>query len=162
MHWIDRLNDTIGRIVAWFALVMALLMVVVVVLRYAFGVGTLLLQESILYLHGTAFMLAIPYALKMGSHVRVDVIYGRLNQRQRHLVDLVGHLLFLLPVGAFILWASLPYVQASWRILEGSADVGGIPGIFLLKTLIPVFALLLLLQGIAEIVRSIRVLAHHG
>lgn len=153
--WIDRLNESIGRAVAWLAVIMALLMVAVVMLRYVFDTGTLLLQESILYLHGTAFMLAIAWTLKRGGHVRVDVLYGRMSAKQRHVVDLAGHLLMLLPVCVFVFWTSLPYVQASWRILEGSADVGGIHGVFLLKTLIPVMAVLLFLQGLSEISRAV-------
>jgi TRAP-type mannitol/chloroaromatic compound transport system permease small subunit len=91
-----------------------------------------------------------------GGHVRVDVLYGRLSPRNRCVVDLTGHLFLLLPVCIFIFWTSLPYVRASWRILEGSADVGGIPAVFLLKTLIPVLAVLLFLQGLCEITRSAR------
>ncbi len=154
--WIDRMNEAIGRILAWFMVVMALLMVSVVLLRYVFGIGTLILQESILYLHGTSFMLTIAWALKRGGHVRVDVFYGRMTLRQRNLVDLTGHLLLLLPVCVLVFWTSIPYVQASWRILEGSADVGGIPGVFILKTLIPIFAILLFLQGLCEIARAVK------
>jgi len=153
---IDRLNDTIGRAVAWCMLLMALLTVSVVVLRYVFDQGTLVLQESVLYLHGIAFMLAIPHTLKQGGHVRVDLIYGRLTLQSRALVDLIGHIVLLLPVSAFLFWSSLPYVASSWRTLEGSGDVGGIPAIFLLKTIIPVMAMLLFLQGVAECARCIR------
>lgn len=154
--WIDVLNETIGRVVAWFSLIMALLMVGVVLMRYLFDMGTLVLQESILYLHGFGFMLAIPYTLMKGGHVRVDVLYGRMSARNRCLVDLTGHLFLLLPVCIFIFWTSLPYVGASWRILEGSADIGGIPAVFVLKTLIPVLTALLFLQGLREVVRSLR------
>ncbi|MEZ5594932.1 MAG: TRAP transporter small permease subunit [Pseudomonadales bacterium] len=156
MDWIDRLNGLIGRLVAWGALAMTALTLVVVVLRYVFDEGTLVLQESVLYLHGIAFMLAIPWTLKQGGHVRVDLLYGRLDERSRARIDLAGHLLLLLPLSAFIVWTSAPYVAASWRILEGSPDVGGIPGIFLLKTLIPLMATLLFLQGLAEIARAWR------
>jgi TRAP-type mannitol/chloroaromatic compound transport system permease small subunit len=128
----------------------------VVVFRYAFNVSTLILQESVLYLHGIAFMLAIPYTLNQGGHVRVDLIYGRLSPRQQALVDFIGHLLLLLPLSIFLFWSSLPYVASAWRTLEGSGDTGGIPAIFLLKTIIPVMAALLFLQGVAECARSVR------
>ncbi len=131
----------------------------VVVLRYVFNLGSIMLQESVLYMHGITFMLGIPYALKEDVHVRVDVVYARLGQRGRALVNLVGHLLFLVPVAVTIILYSDTYVARSWRILEGSSEVGGIPAIFLLKTLIPVMAGLLLLQGIAEIARCILVLS---
>ncbi len=153
---IDRLNDAIGRTVAWCMLLMALLTVTVVVLRYAFDMGTLVLQESVMYLHGIAFMLAIPHTLKQGGHVRVDLIYGRLTLRSKALVDLVGHVVLLLPVACFLFWSSLPYVASSWRTLEGSGDIGGIPAIFLLKTIIPMMAVLLFLQGVTECARCIR------
>ena len=155
---IDRLNDLIGRTVAWFTALMAGVTVVIVMLRYAFDQGTIVLQESVMYLHGFAFMLAIPYALRAGAHVRVDLLYSRMSPRRQALVDLCGHILFLLPVSAFLFYSSLPYVQASWRVLEGSTEVGGIPAVFVLKTLIPVMALLLFAQGVAEILRAIRTL----
>lgn len=135
---------------------MGLVTCAVVVLRYGFDTGAVMLQESVIYLHATAFMLGIAYTLKLDEHVRVDVVYGRLGERQQAWVNLAGHLLFLLPVTLTIGIYSLPYVAASWRILEGSSEVGGIPGIFVLKTLIPLMAILVCLQGLAEIARTVR------
>jgi TRAP-type mannitol/chloroaromatic compound transport system permease small subunit len=137
---------------------MVLMTLTVVVLRYAFNEGAIVLQESVMYMHGILFMLAIPYGLKQDSHVRVDIVYSRLSARHRSVVDLIGHVVFLLPIALFILITSLPYVTASWRVLEGSSEVGGIPAVFLLKTLIPVMAALLFLQGISEIVKRIKTL----
>jgi len=136
----------------------------IVVLRYAFDQGSIVLQESVLYLHGLVFMLGIPYALKNDAHVRVDLIYGRLGVRGRACIDLLGHVLFLVPVCVALFLYSRPYVAGSWRIFEGSSEVGGIPAVFLLKTLIPVTAGLLLLQGISEMVRCLAVLTgrHRG
>ena len=134
---------------------MGLATCVVVVLRYGFDTGAVALQESVLYLHAIAFMLGIAYTLKLDEHVRVDVLYSRLSPVGRARVDLAGHCLFLVPAALTIGITSLPYVAASWRILEGSAEVGGIPGLFVLKTLIPVMAFTLLLQGLAEIVRAV-------
>ena len=108
-----------------------------------------------MYMHAVVFMLGIPYALKHDVHVRVDVFAERLGKRGRAWVDVLGHLLFLVPVCVTILVFSLPYVASSWRVLEGSSEVGGIPGVFLLKTLIPLSAALLLLQGLAEVVRLV-------
>ncbi|MEM8769519.1 MAG: TRAP transporter small permease subunit, partial [Pseudomonadota bacterium] len=130
----------------------------VVLLRYGFNAGAIALQESVLYLHATAFMLGIASTLKDGGHVRVDVMYSRLGPRAQAAIDLMGHCLFLLPVAGTIFWLSLPYVQASWAILEGSPEVGGIPGIFLLKSLIPLMALLLAVQGLAEILKAAKIL----
>jgi TRAP-type mannitol/chloroaromatic compound transport system permease small subunit len=152
---VDAFTDRLGRVVAWLLPAMVAATLAIVVLRYAFSRGSIMLQESVLYMHGAAFMLGIPYALKEDVHVRVDVIYARLGRRGRALVNLLGHLLFLVPVSVAIIVYSRVYVANSWRILEGSAEVGGIPGVFLLKTLIPVMAGLLLLQGLAEILRCI-------
>ena len=130
----------------------------IVVLRYALDQGSIVLQESVLYMHGTVFMLGIPYALKNDAHVRVDLVYSRLGPRGRACIDLLGHVLFLMPVCGALFIYSRPYVASSWRILEGSSEVGGIPAVFLLKTLIPLAAVLLLLQGTSEIVRCLSVL----
>ena len=134
---------------------MALITFAVVLFRYGFNLGAIAVQESVLYLHAVAFMLGIPYALKTDEHVRVDVLYSRLSARARARVNLLGHCLFLLPVAATTFWLSLPYVSASWRIFEGSPEVGGIPGVFLLKTLIPVTSALLVAQGLVGIHRQV-------
>jgi len=147
----------IAHVIRWLALIMVLMTISIVVLRYAFNVGAIPLQEGVMYLHGALFMLGIPYGVSTNTHVRVDIIYTRLTDNQRRYIDLAGHILFLVPVSIFIIVTSVPYVKASWAVLEGSAEVGGIPGVFLLKTLIPVMAALLLVQGFSQIVRSILV-----
>lgn len=143
---------------AWLTALMVLLMVIVVVLRYAFDQGAIPLQEAIIYLHATAIMLGIPCALRDGVHVRVDIFQSRLTERARAMVEAAGHLLFLVPTSVLILYFSIPYAHSAWIVLEGSAEVGGIPAVFLLKTLIPVMALALLLQGLAETLRRLPVI----
>ncbi len=135
---------------------MALITFAVVLFRYGFNLGAIAVQESVLYLHAITFMLGIPYALKTDQHVRVDVIYSRLTASGRARVNLLGHCLFLLPVAGTIFWLSLPYVGAAWRILEGSPEVGGLPAVFLLKTLIPVTSALLFGQGLVEVLGTAR------
>lgn len=152
---IDTFNQTLASCVRWLALVMVIVTMTIVVLRYAFAVGAIPLQESVIYMHGILFMLGIPYGLKQNTHVRVDIIYSRLSPRQKGRMDLIGHIFFLLPVSIFIFLTSLPYVSASWRVLEGSSEVGGLPAVFLLKTLIPVMAILLFLQALSEIAKCI-------
>jgi TRAP-type mannitol/chloroaromatic compound transport system permease small subunit len=147
---IDRMNAAIAHGVRWLALAMVLCTVLIVVLRYLFGIGAIPLQESVIYMHGTLFLLAIAYGIQQDTHVRVDLLYSRMSDKGRLLTNLSGHLLFLLPVAAFILITSIPYVSASWRVFEGSPEVGGIPAIFLLKTLLPIMASLLLLQGLSQ------------
>lgn len=156
---IDRLNHRIGRAVAWLTLAMAVAVAAIVLLRYAFAQNTILIQETVNYGHGLVLMLGMAYTLKENGHVRVDIIYSGRSPRWRALVDLFGHLFLLLPVAGLVLATSLPYAVSAWRILEGSSEVGGLPGVFLLKTLIPLMAVLLLLQGVSEISKAWRQLA---
>jgi len=152
---LDRLIRWLGEGLAWLTGLMALLTAAVVVLRYAFDQNTIVLQESVMYLHALVFLLGIPYTLQRDGHVRVDLLYARLSPRRRALVDALGGMLLLLPVAIFIGLSSLPYVAASWRVLESSSEVGGLPAVFLLKTLIPVMALLLALQGLSLTIRHL-------
>lgn len=152
---IDRCNLRLGGAVAWLTLVMALATAAVVLLRYAFGQNTILLQEGVSALHGLVLMLGIAYTLLEKGHVRVDILHNRLDERRRRMVDAFGHAVFLLPVAALIFLTSLPYVAQSWRVAEGSAEVGGLPGIYLLKTLIPVMAVLLFAQGLSELAKTL-------
>lgn len=155
---IDRLNTAIGRAASWCALAIVLMGFAVVLLRYVLGLGSIWLQESILYAHAALFLLAAAWTLNEGGHVRVDVFYADASRRAKAWVDLVGTLLLLLPFCLAILWFSLPYVERSWAILERSRESSGLPLVFLLKTLIPVFALLLALQGVAQAIRAALIL----
>jgi TRAP-type mannitol/chloroaromatic compound transport system permease small subunit len=155
---IDRLVAAIGRAVAWLALAIVLLQFAVVVLRYVFGIGSIWLSESVIYGHATMFMLAAAWTLQVGGHVRVDIFYADASPRTRALVDLLGSLLLLLPFVAVIFWFALPYVGRSWALLERSRETSGLPFVYLLKTVIPLFAVLLGLQGIAQAIRAARVL----
>ena len=151
---IDALSDWTGRGIAWLTLAMALFGVAVVVLRYGFGIGLVWLQESVTWLHAAVFMLGAGWTLRHDGHVRVDVFYRRMSPRQQALVDLAGTLIFLLPLCGYLLVESLPYVMNSWRILERSREAGGLPGLYLVKSLIPLMALLLALAGVAEALRA--------
>lgn len=152
---IDNVTTRLAQAAMWLTLAMVLMTVAIVILRYAFEIGAIPLQESVMYMHGIVFLIGIPYGVRQNTHVRVDIFYTRLAPRHQTLIDLFGHVTFLLPLATFIMISSWPYTLASWRVLEGSAEVGGIPAIFLLKTLIPVAAGLLLAQSIAEILKKI-------
>jgi len=156
---IDRLNRAIGRAASWCCLFVVLVQFAVVVLRYALGIGSIWLQESILYAHAALFMLATAWTLQVGGHVRVDIFYAEAAPRTKALVDLAGSLLFLLPFALVLAVLSVPYVARSWAILERSRETSGLPFVYLLKTLIPLFAGLLALQGIAQAIRAALVLA---
>jgi TRAP-type mannitol/chloroaromatic compound transport system permease small subunit len=146
---IDRLNEWIGHAVAWLTLVMVAVTFGVVVLRYGFDIGSIAVQESVTYFHAMVFLLGAAYTLRRDEHVRVDIFYQRLSERRKALVDVAGTLLFLIPVCVFIFWISLEYVVNAWSIREGSREAGGLPAVYLLKSLIPLTAALLTLQGLA-------------
>lgn len=160
--FIDGLNEWIGRGVAWCTLAMVLVTFAIVVLRYVFDIGSIAMQESITYFHAAVFMLGAAYALKAEAHVRVDIFYHRWNARRRALVNLAGTLVFLFPVAALLFITSLDYVAASWSVLEASREPGGLPWVYLLKTVIPVTAVLIALQGLALVLRSIVILRENG
>jgi len=155
---LDAVNEMIGKSIAWLTFVMMLVTCLVVIVRYVFSLGSIALQESVMYLHGIVFMLGIGYTLKHQGHVRVDILYTGLSRKSKAIVDGFGTLVFLFPVGLFILMSSLDYVAISWSLAEGSAQPGGLPGVYALKTLIPVMGVLLLLQGMAELCRVIAIL----
>jgi len=151
---LDRLNVAIGRTVALLAFAVVLLQFALVVARYLFGVGSIWLTETVIYAHATLFMLAAAWTLYAGGHVRVDVFYANASARTKARVDLVGALLLLLPFMFVLLWLSAPYASRSWAILEHSQEASGLPLVFILKALIPLFALLMALQGIAQAIRA--------
>jgi TRAP-type mannitol/chloroaromatic compound transport system permease small subunit len=156
---IDRLNSTIGRSAAWLCLAVVMIQFAVVVLRYVFGIGSIWLQESIVYSHAALFQLAAAWTLRNNGHVRVDIFYSSASPRAKAAVDLLGACFLLIPFAGAILYFSLPYVARSWSIFEGSRETSGLPLVFLLKTLIPVFAAMLILQGLSQAIRAYGVLS---
>ncbi len=151
---IDRFTAAIGRAVAWLALVIVLLQFALVVARYVFGFGSIWLTETVVYANAALFLLAAAWTLCAGGHVRVDVFYANASVRRRALIDLAGSLLLLLPFALVLLWLAAPYAARSWAILERSQESSGLPLVFLLKTLIPVFALMMALQGVSQAIRA--------
>lgn len=147
--FLANVNEMAGRALAWLTLLMVLVTFTVVVLRYVFNLGWIGMQESISYLHALVFMLGAGYAFKHEAHVRVDIFYQNFSPRRQALVNLLGNLLLLAPFCVFILIISYDYVAASWQIKEASPETGGLPYIYLLKTVIPAMAILLLLQAVA-------------
>ncbi len=155
---LDAFTEITGRWLAWLALGMAAVTAFVVLLRYGFNIGSIAAQESVTYMHGALFMLGAAYTLKHGGHVRVDIFYRRFTRRTQAWINSLGAIVFLLPVCLFILGVSWSYVAESWAIREVSPEPGGIPAVFLLKTLLLLLPVNLLLQGVAEIVRNALIL----
>ena len=149
---LEKLSEFTGNTIAWLTLAMVLVTFIVVVLRYAFDLGWIAMQESVTWMHAAVFMLGAAYTLKCDEHVRVDIFYRKLSSRRRAIVDLTGTLVFLLPMAGFLVVASWDYVATSWAIREASREAGGLPFPFvpILKSLIPATAVMLVLQGVAD------------
>lgn len=147
-----------GKSVAWLTVLMVLLTFAVVVLRYGFNLGWIWLQESLTYLHVAVFTIVAAWALQQDGHVRVDIFYAKMPERKRALVDLTGTLLFLVPFCIFMLVIAWPYVANSWKLLEASREAGGLPLVFLLKSLMMVMPALLLGQAFINITDNWRTL----
>lgn len=154
INFLEAVNLYVGRTIRWCALLMVLLQFVVVVLRYVFGISFIFLNEGVLYLHATFFMLGAGYTLLVDKHVRVDIFYARLSKRGKASIDLFGHVFLLIPSMVILMLYSWSSVRSSWAILEGPISVGGIPASFLLKTLIPAFCVLLIIQCSANLLKD--------
>jgi TRAP-type mannitol/chloroaromatic compound transport system permease small subunit len=159
---IDTLNTWIGRTLAWLLVPVVIVSFAVVTLRYAFGIGYPWLQETYIWLHGVAVLLAAAWVLKEGGHVRVDLLYKRWSPRTKAWADLVGLVAFLFPMMGFLFWWSLPSVQRSWRLMERSPTADGLPYVYLMKTVIPIFCVLVMLQGLAMLLRCVITIAREG
>lgn len=157
--WIDALNEHVGRVVSLLALLMVLVQFIVVLQRYVFGIGSIWMQESIVYMHGFLFMLVAGYTLLHNGHVRVDVFYRTMSPRAKAWVDLLGTIFLIWPLCYLIFIVSLPYVEASWAVREGSRETSGIQGVFILKSVILAFVVLLALQSLSLLIHALRILS---
>ena len=153
-----RVTKACGKAVAWLTVVMAVSVTIIVVLRATLDVGAIAAQEAVTYMHALVIMLACAYTLQEGGHVRVDIFYQRFSPLQKAWINVFGTLLLLIPVASFIVLSSWQYVCASWSIGETSADAGGLPAVFLLKTLIIGNGVLLIIQSLAELTRDLNAL----
>ncbi|WP_417270683.1 TRAP transporter small permease subunit [Celeribacter sp.] len=153
------INTFVGKLVSWLSVGIVLVCFTVVVQRYLFAVSYVWMQDLYIWLNGAMFTAVAGFALLRDNHVRVDIFYRPASKQKKAAIDLVGVLIFLFPA-MWVIWTyAWPFVLRSWKYAEGSANVGGMPGLFVLKTFILVFAALIALQGLAMILRSILVLA---
>ena len=152
------MTAAVGRAAAWLVIIVVALEFGLVVARYLFSLGSIWASETVIYAHAALFLLAAAWTLQSNGHVRVDIFYADAKPRTKALVDLIGAVVFLLPFAVALLWLSTPYAARSWAIFERSQEASGLPLVFLLKTLIPVFALLMGLQGAVQIIRSATIL----
>jgi TRAP-type mannitol/chloroaromatic compound transport system permease small subunit len=137
---------------------MVLITVLVVVLRYGFNIGFIWMQESVRFMYAAVFLLCGGYTLLKDKHVRVDVVYFNLSQRNKAIIDLLGSIFLLLPVCFVIFYYSWSYVINSWEQMEGSIEERGLHLVFLMKTFIWAFAILVSLQSISIIINSFIIL----
>lgn len=156
---ISGINRVVGFVFSWLSLAIVLVCFTVVVERYVFHVTQLWMQDLYVWLNGAMFTAVAGFALLRNDHVRVDIFYRPASVRWKAIADLIGVVLFLLPFCVVLFVYAFPFVSRSWRLAEGSANVGGMPGLFVLKGFIIVFIALVGLQGVAMLCRSILTLA---
>lgn len=156
---IDAANDRIGRALSWLTLALVVITSLVALLRYVLASGWVWMQDAYLWVNGAMFMLGAAYTLLHDKHVRVDFVYVSRGARFRAAVNLIGSIVFLLPSVAAVAWLSWPYVAGSWARLEGSLEAGGLPAVYLLKSVLLLFCALLAAQGLSLAIRSALALA---
>ncbi len=156
MILIDTFNRYLGKLTAWLSFGMVIVMFGSVIQRYLLESNYIWQQELIQYMHAILFLCAAAYTLQKDKHVRVDVLYEGFSALQKARVNLFGIIVFLVPVTAAIAYLSYDFIAQSWSIMEHSREPGGLPGVFLLKTVIGIFAISILFQGISQIVSILR------
>ncbi|MEQ9447904.1 MAG: TRAP transporter small permease subunit, partial [Rhodospirillaceae bacterium] len=152
---VDAINKHIGNVTAWLTLGTVLTCFAVVVMRYAFNVGYIWMQELYVWQHATVFMVGAGYTFFVSGHVSVDVLYTRMSARRKAWIEIIGTVVFLLPWLAVLAYTTAPFILTSWALSEASAQPGGMPGVYLLKSVIWVFCALVALQGLALMARRI-------
>ncbi len=155
---IDSLNEKIGLGVAWLTTLMVLTVVYDVIMRYGFKKGNIAVQEMEWHLFAVIFLIGAAYSLKKDAHVRVDIIYTKLNTKQRAWIDFIGTFIFLIPFCIIIIYATRNFIESSWAVGETSPDPGGLPGRYILKAMIPAGFFLLILQGFSQAIKNFLVI----
>jgi TRAP-type mannitol/chloroaromatic compound transport system permease small subunit len=153
------LNWLVGQVFSWLALGIVLVCFTVVIQRYVFAISFVWMQDLYVWLNGAMFTGVAGFALMRNYHVRVDIFYRPASIRTKAIIDFIGVFIFLLPYTYVVVSYGWPAVARSWRFMEMSGNTGGMPGLYVLKSFIIVFAVLVALQGIAMAARSILVLA---
>lgn len=153
--FVKNVNDILGQCLCWLAGLMAIVVVGVVILRTFFNTGSTAAQESVTYMHAAMFMLCLAYTSQSDGHVRVDIFYRNWSMLGKYWINLIGTLVFLLPFSVFLTLISWQFALTSWLIGESSINPGGIPAVFLLKSLIPLSGVLLCIYGITEVINNV-------
>ncbi len=154
---IDRINEIIGRAVSWLVLAAVLVSAVNAIIRKAFDISSNAWLETQWYLFGAVFMLAAAWVLQMNAHVRIDALSSHFSQRTRNWIDLFGHIFFLMPLCAMMIWLTVPYFWESYVGNEISTNAGGLI-VWPTKLFILIGFVLLTFQAISEIIKRIAVM----
>jgi TRAP-type mannitol/chloroaromatic compound transport system permease small subunit len=157
--FVDGVNARIGNglsVLVWFV---AIVCAFVVVLRYVFLISFTWMQELYVWIHALVFLAGASYAMLLNAHVRVDILYNKWPIRTRTIVEIIGAVVFTLPWLIVLAWLTWPFIVDSWRILEGSPQPNGMPGVYAFKTLLIMFSVFMTLQCLAVIARGVLVLA---
>lgn len=155
---INSFNKVLGQVFSWFSLGIVVVCFTVVVLRYLFSIGFVWMQDLYVWMNAVMFTGIAGYALFRNGHVRVDIFYRAASVRFKAWVDLIGFFLFMLPFGGVVLYWSWNFVERSWKYWESSRNIGGMPGLYVVKSFIIVFAVVILIQGLSMALRSVLVL----
>ncbi|MFA7428774.1 MAG: TRAP transporter small permease subunit [Rhodospirillaceae bacterium] len=159
VRFLSGINTIIGQVFSWFTLGIVLVCFTVVVMRYVFSAGAVWMQDLYVWMNGIMFTGIAGFTLLKNGHVRVDIFYRKATTQFKAWVDFIGFFIFITPFSGVLLYWCWPYVERSWRFMEGSRNIGGMPGLYIVKSFILVFAVVIFLQGLAMALRSILVLA---
>ena len=151
MNILDKINYFTEYITIKFFYIMFLSVIVNILLRYIFNINFIFLQELVMYMHAFIFLFGISICLKDNSHVRIDIFSNNLDRKTRDLIDKVGFIIFIIPFCIFVMYESTSMIGRSWAMLEGSSEPGGLPIVYILKSSIYIFSLLVLLQTINKL-----------
>ncbi len=158
MNRLDRFSEISGQLTAWLTLLMVVVTFVVVVMRYLFDAGFIWMQESVVWMHAFVFMVGAAYTLQRDEHVRVDIFYREMSDKGRAWIDLLGVLIFLLPLCIFLALKAWGFVAFSWALAEMSRESGGLPYplLPLLKTILVLMPTAVGLQGVSLALKSLK------
>jgi len=160
--WIDSVNEKVGYASAFLTLFLVFITATDVTLRYLFRAGSVAFQELEWHLYAANFILAAGWTMLKDGHVRIDILYNRLNPRKRALIDLIGTFVFCIPFCIIVIWTSWTFFMNAWVIGEGSPDPGGLPARYLLKATIPLGFGLVFFQALSQAVKAVMVLRRKG
>ena len=153
--FLDNFIEKVGYGTSFLVVVMVFLVILTLFLRYVLSIGSVALQESIMYLHAIFFMIGISFAIKENAHVKIDILSNKFNSKQKNVVFIAGLIFFMIPFSLFVIFISLDMVSNSWEVMEQSSEAGGLNLVYLLKSVIPLTGFLIFLQSISELIKNI-------